>query len=96
MEMYDGAEAVRRAARAHLPVTVAPIRLGHHHIDLARGWLYHGDRAKALETLYAARRAAPQMTRNHPMVRETVRMLADPERRRPTGLSRFARWLGMP
>jgi transcriptional regulator with XRE-family HTH domain len=96
VEMYDGTEAVRRAEQAQLPPTVAPVRLGHYYIDLARGWLYHGDRSKALETLYSARRVAPQMTRNHPMVRETVRMLVDLERRRSDGLSRFAGWLGMP
>ncbi|MGH3589257.1 MAG: helix-turn-helix domain-containing protein [Pseudonocardia sp.] len=96
VEMYDGTEAVKRASRIHLPATVAPVRLGHYSIDLARGWLYHGNRAKALETLYAAREAAPQQTRNHPQVRETVRMLVDLERRRPKSLSGFASWLGIP
>jgi len=96
VELYDGAEAVRRAQRIHLPGTVAPVRLGHYYIDLARGLLYNGDRAKSLEALQAARRAAPQQTRNHPMVRETVRMLVELERRRPKALSGFASWLGMP
>ncbi|WP_030906901.1 helix-turn-helix domain-containing protein [Streptosporangium amethystogenes] len=96
VEMYDGGEAVRRARHAVLPPAVAPVRLGHHYIDLARGWLYHGDRQKALETLLAARRIAPQQTRNHPMVRETVRMLVNLERRRPRSLSGFATWLGLP
>ncbi|WP_440069138.1 helix-turn-helix domain-containing protein [Streptosporangium sp. OZ121] len=96
VEMYDGGEAVRRARNATFPPTVAPVRLGHHYIDLARGWLYHGDRQKSLEMLLAARRVAPQQTRNHPMVRETVRMLVDLERRRPRNLSGFASWLGLP
>ncbi|MFC4052113.1 helix-turn-helix domain-containing protein [Actinomadura syzygii] len=96
VEMYDGTEAVKRAARIRLPPTVAPVRLGHYYIDLARGWLYHGNRARALETLYAARQAAPQQTRHHPQVRETVRMLTDLERRRPKSLSGFASWLGIP
>lgn len=96
VEMYDGAEAVRRARGMRLGPGVAPVRVGHHYIDLARGWLYHGDRARALEALYLARRAAPQQTRNHPMVRETVRMLVDLERRRPKALSGFASWLGVP
>ncbi|MEV8630145.1 helix-turn-helix transcriptional regulator [Streptosporangium sp. NPDC051023] len=96
VEMYDGGEAVRRAQNVTLPATVAPVRRGHHYIDLARGWLYHGDRQKSLEMLFAARRVAPQQTRNHPMVHETVRMLVDLERRRPHTLSGFARWLGMP
>ncbi|NDU72430.1 hypothetical protein GWI34_07295 [Actinomadura sp. DSM 109109] len=96
VEMYDGAEAVRRAGRITLPRTVAPVRLGHYYIDLARGWLCHGDRARSLDTLYAARQVAPQQTRNHPQVRETVRMLADLERRSPRSLSGFASWLGVP
>ncbi|GHH70519.1 hypothetical protein GCM10017673_22530 [Streptosporangium violaceochromogenes] len=96
VEMYDGGEAARRAEHATFPATVAPVRLGHHYIDLARGWLYHGDRRKSLEMLLTARRVAPQMTRNHPMVRETVRMLVDLERRRPHDLSGFASWLGLP
>ncbi|MFF3439919.1 helix-turn-helix domain-containing protein [Streptosporangium sp. NPDC002721] len=96
VEMYDGGEAVRRARHATFPSTIAPVRLGHHYIDLARGWLYHGDRQKSLEMLLAARRVAPQQTRNHPMVRETVRMLVDLERRRPRDLSGFASWLGLP
>ncbi|WP_344972810.1 helix-turn-helix transcriptional regulator [Streptosporangium fragile] len=96
VEMYDGGEAVRRARQAVLSPAVAPVRLGHYYIDLARGWLYQGDRQKALETLLAARRVAPQQTRNHPMVRETVRMLVDLERRRAQSLSGFASWLGLP
>ncbi|MBO2448498.1 helix-turn-helix transcriptional regulator [Actinomadura barringtoniae] len=96
VELYDGAEAVRRAGLIRLPDTVAPVRLGHYYIDLARGFLYNGNRTKSLEALQTARRAAPQQTRNHPMVRETVRMLVDLERRRPKALSGFASWVGMP
>lgn len=95
VEMYDGAAAVECAGQAVLPQSVAPVRLGHFYIDLARGWLYHGDRQKSLDALHQARRVAPQQTRNHPMVRETVRMLNELERRRPQSLSRFASWLGM-
>jgi transcriptional regulator with XRE-family HTH domain len=94
VEMYQGTEAVRRASRIRLPATVPPVRRGHYYIDLARGFLYHGDRAKSLEALVNARRIAPQQTRNHPMVHETVRMLAELERRRSESLSGFASWLG--
>jgi transcriptional regulator with XRE-family HTH domain len=96
VEMYDGTGAVRQASSIRLPATVAPVRHGHYYIDLARGFLYHGDRAKSLEALLTARRIAPQLTRNHPMVRETVRMLAELERRRPKSLSNFASWVGIP
>lgn len=96
VEMYDGTGAVERASRIHLPATVAPVRLGHYYIDLARGFLYHGDRARSFDALLEARQAAPQQTRNHPMVHETVRMLNELERRRPKSLSNFASWLGIP
>ncbi len=96
VEMYDGTGAVERARRTRLPNTVAPVRLGHYYIDLARGFLYHGDRARALEALQKARQVAPQQTRNHPMVHETVRMLNDLERRRPESLANFATWLRIP
>lgn len=96
VEMYDGSAAVQRARQATLPPTVPPVRLGHFYIDLARGWLYHGDRRRSLDALVMARRVAPQQTRNHPMVRETVRMLNELERRRLPALSHFASWLGMP
>ena len=38
--------------------------------------LNHGDHAKTLEALNTARRIAPQQTRYHPMVAETVLTLA--------------------
>ncbi|GAA2640807.1 helix-turn-helix transcriptional regulator [Actinomadura fulvescens] len=95
VEMYDGTEAVQRASRIHLPATVPPVRRGHYYIDLARGFLYHGDRAQSLDALTRARRIAPQQTRNHPMVHETTRMLVELERRRSGSLSGFASWLGI-
>ncbi|MFC4587327.1 helix-turn-helix domain-containing protein [Sphaerisporangium corydalis] len=95
VELCDGTEAVRLAGQEPLPPSVAPVRLGHHYIDLARGWLYHGDRRKSFATLLDARRVAPQQTRNHPMVRETIRMLVQLDRRCSKPLSTFATWLGM-
>jgi hypothetical protein len=70
-------------------------RVGHHYIDLARGQMMHGDRNAALEALHAARRAAPQPTRHHPMVRETLDVLAR-ARRVPAELREFAAWFGLP
>ena len=43
VEMSDGTEAVKRS-KALAPLTSAPReRVGHYWIDLARGWLLHGD-----------------------------------------------------
>ncbi|SDG28369.1 Helix-turn-helix [Sinosporangium album] len=96
VEMCDGGEAIRLAGSSDFPATVAPVRLGHYYIDVARGWLYHGDRQKSFDMLLAARRTAPQQTRNHPMVHETVRAISTLKRRRSRELSDFARWLGLP
>ncbi|MGH4021446.1 MAG: helix-turn-helix domain-containing protein, partial [Pseudonocardiaceae bacterium] len=63
--------------------------------DLGRAWLLHGDHAKALDALNTARRTAPQQTRYHPMVAETVRTLARTERRRSDALRSFAAWMGI-
>jgi transcriptional regulator with XRE-family HTH domain len=96
VEMMDGVEAIRRAQQIRLPATTAPVRVGHYYIDLSRGFLYNGDRDRSLQALMTARRVAPQQTRNHPMVRETVRMLVELERRRRGSLTGFASWLGLP
>ncbi|MCA1675570.1 MAG: helix-turn-helix transcriptional regulator [Actinobacteria bacterium] len=95
VEMGDGTTAVARDARSPLPPETMRSRLAHHHIDLGRAWLLHGDRAKTLEALNTARRLAPQQTRYHPMVAETVLMLARVERRRSDTLSSIAAWLGI-
>jgi transcriptional regulator with XRE-family HTH domain len=94
VELEDGGEAVRRAARIKLPNSVPPVRRGHHYIDLARGYVMAGDPADGLRCLQEARRIAPQQTRHHPMVRETVLSIASARRGREQ-LSLFASWLGL-
>lgn len=95
VEMLDGTEAVKRASQFVLPADAPRERVGHHWIDLARGYLYHGDRGKALAALHKARQIAPTQTRYHPMVHETIRVLAHHEHRRTDTLSGFARWIGL-
>lgn len=92
VEMGDGTTAIGRNA----PVQAAmPSRRAHHHVDLARAYLLHGDRGSTLTELHAARAAAPTLTRYHPMVSETVRVLAETDRRRTAGLAEFAVWAGI-
>jgi hypothetical protein len=55
-------------------------RRGHHHMDLARAWLWDGDRHKALGELREAERLAPQLVRNHPIARATLRRIVYAER----------------
>jgi transcriptional regulator with XRE-family HTH domain len=94
VELEDGNEVVRRARNVRLPATVPPVRRGHHYIDLARGYVIAGDEGAAMRSLQEARRIAPQQTRLHPMVRETVLSIASARRGREE-LSLFASWLGL-
>jgi transcriptional regulator with XRE-family HTH domain len=94
VELEDGEEAVRRSRRVHLGRSVPPVRRGHHYIDLARGYVMAGDHPGGLRCLEEARRIAPQQTRHHPMVRETVLAIAAARRGRED-LSLFASWLGL-
>ncbi|MGG7572805.1 helix-turn-helix domain-containing protein [Streptomyces sirii] len=95
VEMYDGPEVVRRTQRTRLPVNVAPVRAGRWYMDAAKGWLDYGNREKAFAALQAARNVAPEQTRNHPQVRETVKTLINLERYGKQSLSGFASWLGI-
>ncbi|MCX4663691.1 helix-turn-helix domain-containing protein [Streptomyces uncialis] len=55
-------------------------RQGHHHMDLARAWLWEGDRDQALDELGTAEHLAPQLVRNHPLARATLRRIVHGER----------------
>jgi hypothetical protein len=98
VELADGTLAVTRAERfergGHLRALPA-VRVGQYRLDVARGWLYHGDSHRALRALQAGRRAAPQLVRVHPMARETVRAIAHAETRPNEDLRSFAAWLGI-
>jgi transcriptional regulator with XRE-family HTH domain len=94
VELEDGAEAIRRARTTRLGPRVPSVRRGHHYIDLARGYVMAGDPAGGLRCLQQARQIAPQQTRHHPMVRETVLTIASARRGREE-LSLFASWLGV-
>lgn len=93
VELGDGTTAIGR--NQPLPRGTMTSRLGHHHVDLARAWLLHGDRAKAFEVLTEARRIAPQLVRYHPQVRETLVVLAESDRRKTDTLTGFAHWAGV-
>jgi transcriptional regulator with XRE-family HTH domain len=95
VERRDGTEAVKRAEGIRFEPTAPRERVGHHWIDLARGYQLHGDRARSLQALNLARQISPQQTRYHPQVRETIVTLAEHERRRSDTLAGFARWAGI-
>lgn len=83
------------AEHVHLPVDIPAERAGHHLMDLARGQVLNGDRTGALVSLVEARRIAPQQTRYHPLVRESLRTIAQAERRRSDTLRGLATWVGL-
>lgn len=95
VELCDHQRALTNAGRVRLPTNTVRVRASHHHIDLSRGWLYHGDRQQALACLLTARRIAPQYVRSHPQVRETLHALARSERRTNGTLREFASWAGI-
>ncbi|MET0238161.1 MAG: helix-turn-helix domain-containing protein [Kibdelosporangium sp.] len=95
VELADGTTAVSRAATVRIPDETAPSRAGHYWIDLSRAWLLHGDRDRTLRSLQAARRIAPQLTRYHPQVHETVHALSSRDLRSTNSLSQFAAWCGI-
>lgn len=95
VELSDGTTAVSRAATIQLPRGAAPSRTGHFFIDLSRAWLLHGDRTRALESLHRARSIAPQLTRYHPGVHETIHALAVSDSRSTNSLAHFAAWCGV-
>ncbi|MCC9312468.1 helix-turn-helix domain-containing protein [Kitasatospora sp. RB6PN24] len=82
LEMGDHAKALVLHERAD-PEQVAILpnsRRGHHHMDLARAWLWDGNRDKALTELEKAEHIAPQLVRNHPIARATLRKIVYAER----------------
>ena len=95
VELLDGTEAVKRAERFTIPTTAQRERAGHHFIDLARGHLLHGDKDKAFAALRHAKKIAPAQTRYHPMVHETIRVLAREEARASDTVRGFATWCGI-
>lgn len=95
VELGDGAAAISAAEHWRPSRSLPRTRRGHHHIDLARARLLHGDRDGALIELQHAKRIAPQQTRHHPMVRETTAVLVSLHRRANPDLVSYAGWLGL-
>jgi transcriptional regulator with XRE-family HTH domain len=82
LEMGDQTKALAINRRTS-PEVVAGLpnsRQGHHHMDLARAWLWDGNRDRALAELETAERIAPQLVRNHPIARSTLRSIVYAER----------------
>jgi len=72
VEMGRGKDAVARAEKVRLPADYSRERHSHFHIDRARAHFYNGQREQAVAAFLDAERLAPQATRAHAGVRETV------------------------
>ncbi|MFE3114926.1 helix-turn-helix domain-containing protein [Streptomyces niveus] len=72
--------AINRDTSPELVAALPKSRQGHHHMDLARAWLWDGNRDRALTELETAERIAPQLVRNHPIARSTLRSIVYAER----------------
>lgn len=81
VELGDGVEAIRRGAGLRVDPRLPASRAGHHHLDMARGWLWEGNRERALASLEKADKLAPTLIRHHPMAQATMRALLDAEQR---------------
>ncbi|UGQ13186.1 helix-turn-helix domain-containing protein [Yinghuangia sp. ASG 101] len=93
LDQWD--EAIRFARDVRIPQGWSRSRAAHHWMDLGRAQLWAGHAAESLRSLERARRVAPQQTRYHPTVRETVLALKRRERVRSGALSEYARWVGV-
>ncbi|WEH31624.1 helix-turn-helix transcriptional regulator [Streptomyces sp. AM 3-1-1] len=82
MEMGDHTKAltINRRTPPALLEALPHSRRGHHHMDLARAWMWDGHRDNALRELETAERLAPQLIRNHPLARATLRTIVHAER----------------
>jgi hypothetical protein len=86
VELGDSEVAISRARDLVIPDRFPAVRSGHHFIDLARAYVWHGARDMALRALLTAERYAPQQTRHHPMTHETLGVLVRQGRRSPESL----------
>lgn len=98
VELGEYGQAIEKARRVRWPDAFAklyPDRISHHYIDLGRAQLWTGDREGAFTSLQRARTAAPQRTRFHPQVKETVVALRRAQRKCGEPLTNYARWVGV-
>jgi hypothetical protein len=95
VEGGDPSTAVQRAGQVEVNDPARPERVGHHYMDVARAHVLNGDRAAAISALNAAREADPVNTRRHPQFHETLRALADQDKRTTDSLPELAHWAGI-
>jgi len=89
------ARALEKARKVRLPDDYPEARAGHYWVDRARAETWTARHEDAFKSLGHARKAAPQQTRYHPGVHETVATLLRARTRAPGELLEFANWCGV-
>lgn len=95
MKMGEYDKALTQARKMRVPASLATSRRVGFLIDWARAEMETGHTQSALDHLLEARRAAPEQTRYHTGVRETIRGLVHLSRRTPDTLNHMAAWVGL-
>ncbi|MEV6555847.1 helix-turn-helix transcriptional regulator [Nocardia sp. NPDC051756] len=95
LEAGDPGRAARDGSALILPKSIAQTRAGHLWQDIARAWVLSGKPEQAMKSLNVARRIAPQQTKLHPAVRETLNAVVALEKRSTGSTGEFARWLNV-
>ncbi|WP_165988501.1 helix-turn-helix domain-containing protein [Streptomyces sp. YIM 98790] len=80
MAQHDAALRLHQQLPSSVITALPRSRRGHYRLDLSRAYLWSGDRDRALSELEAAERTAPQLIRNHPIARATLRRIRSAER----------------
>jgi transcriptional regulator with XRE-family HTH domain len=88
-------EAVQAAKNVRIPASWPRSRASHHHAEVARALMWTGRTEQAFRELQRARKAGPQQTKYHPMVRETYESLDAAQRRAAESFASFGSWLGV-
>ncbi|WP_329180428.1 helix-turn-helix domain-containing protein [Streptomyces sp. NBC_01477] len=94
-ELGQWDQAIEISKSVRIPRDWSRSRAGHHWMDLGRAYFWANRPEKALDCLVRARRIAPQQTRYHPTVRETVLAMKRRERVRSSALAQYAEWIGI-
>ncbi|MER0245096.1 helix-turn-helix transcriptional regulator [Streptomyces sp. HSW2009] len=91
----DHETAVDVASQVRIPASYQPTRVAGFLIRKATAEAWTARHEAALESLVQARAAAPQLTRYHPDVHQTVGMLLRTRQRAVGPLRQFAEWSGV-
>ena len=89
------ARALEKARKVNLPDDYPEARAGHYWVDRARAETWTAKHEDAFRSLEQARKVAPQQTRYHPGVHETVATLLRARAKAPDPVVAFAQWCGV-